>query len=97
MSKNCKDCRHFKINGTNSVCTEFCNETTMYDDCKHFEQPTVFDQITQSPEVLAPLLVRTNVHEFTGIFYTSVIVCGSWNDEAEAIDATIEKLKEVEK
>lgn len=101
MSKTCKDCRHFKIHGTNSVCTEFCNETTMYDDCKNFEQPTVFDQITQSPEVLAPKFVYHVTSFLDGldkpkkIWYSTLINNQYFNTELEAKRATVAKLKEI--
>ena len=80
-----KHCPHSGI----EVYWQKCNEAK--------KEKTLFDRITLSPEVLAPKLVRVNVSERTGIFYTSMIVCGSWNDEAEAIAATVAKLKEVEK
>lgn len=86
FDKKCSKCRNY--NGNILIC----------ESCAHYKpKQTVFQRITASPEVLAPLLVRTNAHEFTGIFYTSVIVCGSWNDEAEAISATLEELNKVSK
>ena len=76
------------------LCSAICDKCPARNPMRHGYN-SVFNQITQSPEVLAPLLVRINAHERTGIFYTSVIVCGTWNDEAEAIAATVAKLKEV--
>lgn len=92
----CSECK--KCDGDR--CTYFDNDSDRESTiaCILFEpkNPTIFHRITASPEVLAPLLIRVNVSERTGIFYTSRIVCGTWNDEAEAIAATVERLKEVE-
>lgn len=61
--------------------------------------PTVFDQITQSPETLAEKLVFwMSWHKADGAvewYAVSTVAEGKWSTKAEAIDATIEKLKEV--
>lgn len=58
-----------------------------------FEKPTVFDRITTSPEVLADNLVYY-LPEIDK--YTSEIIADFYKERAEAIAATVEKLKEVE-
>lgn len=72
--------------------------------CILFEpkNPTIFNRITASPEVLAPHLVVDVITEYlTAKFvtgYRSTIIPGKiWEYEAEAIAATVAKLKEVEK
>ena len=64
-------------------------------------KPTVFETITTSPEVLAEKLVYEAItcdgdgHVLSG--YRSTITKGFWLSELEAIAATVEKLKEVER
>jgi hypothetical protein len=64
-------------------------------------KPTLFDQITASPEVLAHYLVRlTCFHHLDGsadLLFASSIVEGRWEDRAEALSATVSKLKEIAK
>lgn len=63
--------------------------------CRHkwrdVESSSVFDRITESPEVLAEKLV------YCDVYYKSTIIPGeSWEYEQEAIAATVAKLKEVD-
>lgn len=62
---------------------------------------TVFHHITQSPEVLAPKFIYYTVNrdQFgTYYWYCSALIPGEkWSEEAEAIAATVAKLKEVVK
>jgi hypothetical protein len=69
-------------------------------ECDYLKEPqTVFHQITASPEVLAHYLVRlTCFHNLDGsadLLFASSIVEGRWEDRAEALSATVAKLKEV--
>ena len=57
--------------------------------------PTLFERITESPEVLAPNFVYRIDYGEAGGGYVSTIVNGLWHTEAEAINATAAKLKEV--
>lgn len=76
----------------------------MCNNCKesgvwyNFEEPTLFDRITESPEVLAEKLVYAVSYHWEMEFrYTSNLIPGHkrFNTEAEAIAATLAKLKEV--
>lgn len=70
-----------------------CGEISFTAD---FVEPTVFDTITSSPEVLAEKLVywEQNPPE-SG--WTSEIIRGVYRKREEAIAATVAKLEEVEK
>ena len=70
-------------------------------DCQHRwkigesqPKPTLFDHITASPEVLAAELVFWG-HDKDGEWYTSHLLDEDYHTEAEAIAATVAKLKEV--
>ena len=60
---------------------------------------TMFERITASPEVLAEKLVfLMSLHKADGSVkwvYVSTVVEGRWETRAEAIAATVAKLKEV--
>ena len=73
--------------------------------CDKYKKPTLFDRITQSPEVLAENIVYEE-REYSvltedgigAIFpggYTSAILDLSYGTKPEAIAATVAKLKEV--
>lgn len=108
--KTCKDCRHFVLNDYIGCCTLRCDVTCDDDSaCTHFAELTVFDKITESPEVLVEKLVycldsssfrvidsagRLLAYENEG--WASTILPGSfWTEYEEAFSATLEKLKEV--
>lgn len=65
--------------------------------CDKFKPPTIFDRITSSPEVLAPLLVSDDEWGF----HSSITEegereeIGAYDTEEEAIAATVARLKEV--
>lgn len=64
-------------------------------------KPTVFDRIIASPEVLAPKFIyEATTCAGDGYIlagYRSTIAAGFWLAKSEAIAATVNKLKEVEK
>lgn len=116
MSNTCKDCESFRTIG---FCTTRDNYTYEEDNaCSEFEgnelytRKTVFDQITASPEVLAPEFVYKkgqkmireskdydgwNVHKIsTQDIWKSTITHESYKTKPEAIAATVAKLKEVD-
>lgn len=73
-------------------------------DCRHRwkigeSQPkqTLFDRITQSPEMLAPKFIGLIFdHIFTSKYrYYSMLTGEFYNSESEAIATTVAKLKEV--
>ena len=57
---------------------------------------TIFDQITASPEVLAPEFVGMMYNRVWGDYLNYSMLTGEWYEtHAEAIAATVAKLKEV--
>jgi hypothetical protein len=58
-----------------------------------WQRKTVFDRITASPEVLAEDLV----YESGAMWMSTLITDATFDTLEEAIAATVEKLKEVEK
>lgn len=101
----CEMCRNFP--GEYNFCpitARCCRDDYLYESCSDFEQkalPTVFQQITVSPEVLAKELITTSYDEFKDCtVYWAWLGNGrreAYYSEAEAIAATVAKLKEVEK
>jgi hypothetical protein len=102
MIKECPFCGSIRIvetlKGDKSICLA----------CEYFfntidgkSKPTLFDRITQSPEVLAPQFVYHVTSFLDGIdkpkkIWYSVLIQGRFFDsETEAKRATVEKLKEV--
>ena len=66
---------------------------------KQKKENTLFDRITQSPEVLAEKLVY---YDCDGYWHSTIVFCRmfsgvfeDFNTETEAIAATVAKLKEV--
>lgn len=103
MSKICGECINFdrSLNKCNKMQDDSIRATDTVLCCPFYElkPPTLFDRITQSPETLAPNFVVEVITEYlTAKFvvgYRSTIIHGkTWETEAEAIAATIEKLKE---
>ena len=102
MCNECKRC-------DGDLCTYFDNYSDRENTfaCILFEpkKPTVFDRITQSPEVLAPKFVyRTwSALKADFVWHSTILEGKTSNDfvtfktEAKAIAATVAKLKEVEK
>ena len=61
------------------------------------KESTVFDHIKQSPEVMAKFLVfHSRIYKGRTKYHSSV-VGGEFDSYKEAVDATVEKLKEVVK
>ena len=94
----CKKCKSVAVEYE-----DYCGGTSYY-RCKtcgqrgskdKFTQNTVFDRITQSPEVLAEKLVYHGVTSWDDEFYASTICDEIYKTRAEAIAATVAKLKEV--
>lgn len=109
--KTCKDCLHCTVDGDEVLCVDMPwhypfggQDRTELDKeaCKHFlerDKPTLFDQITKTPETLAPnFVVEIITEHLTAKFvvgYRSTIIPGKiWKTETEAITATVAKLKE---
>lgn len=96
-NKSCKDCRHFVQNDYSGCCTLLC-DTTCDDNsaCICFAEPTVFDQITESPEVLAPNFVYHVTSFLDGldkpkkIWHSTLIHNKDFESELEAKRATKE-------
>lgn len=86
FAKKCSNCKNYE--GNIRIC----------ESCAHYDHPiTLFDHITASPEVLAEKLLYAPLGEFCKLWYSTVLPGEHWNVKAEAIAATLERLKEVEK
>lgn len=79
-------------------CNNCGNIFPMEEAVKVDDRP-LFDRITESPETLADKLVFwMSLHKADGTvewYAVSTVAKGKWNTRAEALAATIEKLKEV--
>jgi hypothetical protein len=98
MSKICPLCGGIaKFAGKNWLgedvleCT-VCHEPGNY---RRFKDATVFNRITQSEETLAEKLVYHGVTSWNDEFYASTICDEIYKTRAEAIAATLAKLKEI--
>ena len=94
MSKVCPKCKSVAV-----VYEDYVGGTLFHrcETCGHrgsdFEKPTVFDQITASPEVLAPKLVYVSL--FNACWYSTLTGDVMYKSREEAEAAAVEKLKEV--
>lgn len=94
MSKTCGECRHFD-NDCQGI-----SKSTPASYCEEFERkPTVFQQITASPEVLAPYFVFLKAVVVTNYNpkqqWISTLTEEVYPTRSEALAATVAKLKEV--
>lgn len=119
--KTCKDCMYCSIEGDNEA---YCSGVPLnhpFDEsyivslnkkaCKYFlggDKPTIFDQITASPEVLAERLVYClnssslrvidsagRLLAYENEVWGSTVLPGSfWTEYNKAFDATVARLKE---
>ncbi len=100
-SKSCADCKHF--NDKTWGCSAWKQITRpQIAACELFrgETETLFDRIIVSPEVLAPKLVYSVLAEDICTskktrYYYSTITGQRYDEESEAIAATVARLKEV--
>lgn len=100
----CGKCRSRKVvdagsyAGSSFYKCEDCGQLGM---CEKFPKMTIFHQITASPEVLAPHFVFLKALFVTNINpqqqWISTLTEEVYPTKAEAIAATVERLKEVEK
>lgn len=97
----CKNCKSISVEYE-----DYCGGTSYYrcktcgqwGDKDKFTQPTVFDRLTASPEVLAEEFVEMMYDRVAGDYrYYSMLTGEFYNSREEAIAATVEKLNEVEK
>jgi hypothetical protein len=95
----CKNCKSDAVEYE-----DYCGGTSYY-RCKtcgqrgnkdKFTQPTIFDRITSSPEVLAENVVESAYDPVKNRrYYTSVFIEGWCSSRKKAIAATVARLKEV--
>jgi hypothetical protein len=106
MSKKCKECHHIdydEFGCTGCSLKGICNIDENQEACSEFTpifvyRETLFDRITASPEVLAEEFVEMMYDRVAGDYrYYSMLTGEFYNSSEEAIAATLEKLKEVEK
>jgi hypothetical protein len=100
MNNNiCGTCQHYQ----SEVCPIY-DHNLPFEVCpnhwsKRKNKQTLFERITQSPEVLAEKLVY---YDCDGYWHSTIVFCRmfpdcfeDFNTEAEAIAATLAKLKEI--
>lgn len=99
-NKTCGKCKYYKPYNE-KICL-YIHRTCVSPKtqaCRNFEQATLFDHITQSQEVLAPLLVReywmADGPHIVKMWVSKIVPDHKYKTEAEAIVATLIKLKEV--
>ena len=94
MSKLCPHCKSKKVGSFNDtvMCCMVCHR--VFGKSQQIDA-TVFDCITDSPETLAEKLVYHGVTSWDDEFYASTICDETFKTRAEAIAATVAKLKEV--
>ena len=97
MSKKCADCG-CEVNRNVIQGMYYCPRCD--DDKREIDvlPMTIFDCITQSPEVLAPYCISTkpSINGDT-LYYYSTVTSRIYLTENEAIAATVEKMKEVKR
>lgn len=94
--KLCKECAFWR-DGYCSMRRAIIPSDVRVLNCEMFELkaiPTLFDRITASPEVLAPYLVFFSARD-NG--WCSMLTVDTYDTYKEAISATVERLKVVEK
>ena len=71
-------------------------KSELKEKCRQMANVTMFDRITASPEVLAPLLVYTiRIAGGLNFMYSSHLIDDCYYEKEKAIAATVAKLKEV--
>ena len=97
----CKDCKSTDVTkytpGIFGDSRHRCNSCGKISFTEDFVEPTIFDRITASPEVLAPYLVSNDERGFHSAITNEGDNEYTWayDTEAEEIVATVEKLREV--
>ena len=96
MSNKCPYCGSFRNVCVNPVSFKYVCLACEKFFCKG-EQPkqSIFDRITQSEETLAEKLVCHGVTSWDEEYYWSTVCNGIFKTRANAIAATVAKLKEV--
>lgn len=100
MSKKCPKCGNKEIIIDKHEFA-YCTDCEMYDLMELFPEQSVFDQITASPEVLAPQFLYHVTSFLDGldkpkkIWYSTLIQGRAFASETEAKRATVARLKEV--
>jgi hypothetical protein len=97
-NKTCGECRYFEPDDISAYCEVvkiICDDKAPA--CKAFEpKPTVFQQITESPEVLAEKLVYCVFNAWGESHWKSTVIGEKkFPTLTKAIAATVAKLKEV--
>ena len=99
--KNCGECRYF--NPLSDLCVVLggkVSKSATGCPANYIKPPTLFREITASPEVLAEKLVykRIDSHYCTSgsvVCWTSTITDWEYDTKEKAISATLKKLNEV--
>lgn len=98
--KNCGECRYF--NPLSNLCIVLggkVSKSATGCPANYIKPPTLFQEITASPEVLAEKLVYKKIDSFyctsgAVVRWTSTISDWEYDTKSEAISATLAKLRE---
>lgn len=105
MSKKCPDCGSLNVEEVFDN-EAYCKDCFLHCAADDLEDASVFDRITESPEVLAETFVfsrgerywrRRRCETVCYEVWWSALTGEEYKSKAEAITATLERLKEVEK
>lgn len=98
MSKVCSDCRFSIQDFPDLFCTvrKLSTKDGLFVTCHHYLPKTIFHRITTSPEVLAKELVTLDCDSLW-FAWVGIGRREAFSTREEAIAATVEKLKEVER
>jgi transcription initiation factor TFIIIB Brf1 subunit/transcription initiation factor TFIIB len=90
MNKKCPDCGSLNVEEVFDG-ESYCKDCFLHCATDDLEDASVFDRITQSPEVLAEALV----YDIEWDWYSTIICNKGFSSQREAIAATVARLKEV--
>lgn len=96
MSKKCPDCGSLNVEEVFDG-EAYCKNCHLHCSVFDLEDAIIFDQIKQSPEVMAKFLVFHNRIYKGRTKYHSAVVGGEFDSYEEAYAATLAKLWEVAK
>lgn len=101
--RSCEYCKYLPAYGEGAYCRLMdrpIESSILFErGCQHFEElkQTVFEKITESPEVLAPCFIEKQLDKWDDDDYPyySFLTKEWYATEAEAITATVARLKEI--
>lgn len=96
MNKKCPDCGSLNVEEVFDG-ESYCKDCFLHCATDDLEDASVFDRITQSPEVLAGQFIGNIYNDKKSkVMYYSMLTQCWYNNKEDAFNATVAKLKEVE-